>query len=383
MSSGRASRNYYGAVDITQRAIRINTKVARFPLSWQGRLRERLGPKSTDAAVARWEEAVGRLTEAERGGLRPDASDAEICHQADVTARDMADRLRDVVGVWLCRQTERAGGMLGDRLLVRLGFREDVYHDGFVEAMQALAVRDLMDARGLGDLWPGGLSSAPRYVDRWGQHRAAWLKRIVCAKFWRRTYRKLLARTRESVAVGIGLVRKGMGLYCSDEALRGSRAQDARNVAVMENVWAVNDHMQAYTLAELAAKGVANQEIWRHELLTRIAGFEMIAKDLGHVAYMVTVTCPSRFHAATTRKGRVVDNRKYADLTARDGQEYLSKQWGGRGRRACKSGAVCPRNGMAFASQSRSMTARPTGICCCSCRLLCRIGGARKCAPRR
>lgn len=296
MTAGRHSRNYAGGVWMTQERIKINTQVARFPVSWQGRLRRALGAMKTWADLDRWSEKVAKLTEVERGGLRPDASDSEICDQADVTARDFGRRLRLVAAV---------AGAKGhcERAVLRL---------------QAFFARHLLRARGLLDVW----------VWRKDKQRAGAVARMECARFWRRVYRKLHARTVEAVAVEIGLVRKTRGLYCSDDAVKRSHAQDVRNVAVLESVHAANDLGQAYKLAELAAKGGANQEIRRHELLTRIAGFELIAKDCSHFAVMVTATCPSRFHAATTRAdGRVIDNPKYQQLSPRDGQDYLAKQW--------------------------------------------------------
>jgi len=300
----RHSINYAGHTYWLTKRVKLNGQIARFPLSWQGRLRAALGPCTNWEELARWSEMVGRLTEAERGGLRPDASDSEVCAQADVTARDFHRRLTLVAGVVKAR--ERASNVA-----LRL---------------QAFVARHLLAARGMLDLW------------KWNkpENRAAAVARMGCPHFWRRAYRTLLSRTRETVAVGIGLVRKTAGMYCSDESVAGSRAQDLRNVAVLESVVGVNDHQQAYTLAELSAKGVANQEIRRHELLTRIAGFELIAKECGHFAVMVTVTCPSRFHAATTRgDGRVVDNPRYGKLSPREGQEYLAKQW-----TRCRSAAM-------------------------------------------
>lgn len=337
MTAGRHSRNYAGALFQTWERIRLNTHVARFPLSWQAKLNKKLGRAPTAGNLRRWAEVVDKLCASERGGLRPDASDGEICQQADLTARDMRDRLKDVESVWLGRAMERPGGEACGMPLVRLGFNRSPLDAGFVEAMQALAVREVLTARGLDDLWPGGLSSDPAKCG-WVKPgaRAAWIKRAMCPRFWRRVYRRLHAATVGAVEVGIGLVRKTAGLYCSDDQVKRSKAQDVRNAAVLESVVAVNDRQQAYTLAELAATGVANQEIRRHELLTRIAGFELIAKDCGHMGVMVTVTCPSRFHAATTRAdGRVIDNPKYQDLTPRDGQENLALKWS-----RCRSAAA-------------------------------------------
>jgi len=274
--------------------------VDTFPRSWQSRLLKRW---ERDHAKDRREgnlaflHRVRQLADSARGGIRPDASDADICAQADTTARDFSRRLAQVEGIARRRGATQAAG-------VRL---------------QAFFARHLLSARGLLDLWP----AKPKQADR----RPA-LKRLCCARWWRRAYRKLHARTVEACAIDIGLVRRGVALYVSDDGVRQRGAQNARNAAALESVTAINEHAQEYTLADLAAKGTANKAIRRVELLTRVAGFELIAKDCGHAAAMVTVSCPSRFHRTTTRKdGRVVDNPKWDGSTPVDAQRYLSRQW--------------------------------------------------------
>lgn len=281
---------------LTDFRLKINRAVGRFPASWRTRLEDALGSKRNWPDLERWASQVFTLTEAERGGLRPDASDGEVCQQADVTARDFRRRLDRVVAV-----AKAKGASAGAAL------RLACFH-----------ARHILRGRGLLDVWKR----------KWVERPGAAVKRMCCPHFWRRVYRRLLARTVEATAVRLGLVRRSTGLYCSDDALKRSQAQDKRNAAVLGDVVAVNDHLQTYKLAELAATGVANQEIRRHELLTRIAGFELIAKECGHIAYMVTVTCPSRFHAAKmAANGRTVDNSKFDGSTPREGQEYLCKQW--------------------------------------------------------
>jgi hypothetical protein len=122
-------------------------------------------------------------------------------------------------------------------------------------------------------------------------------------------------------------VHRHAGLYCSDDALKRRRAQNARNAGVLEHTLAVNELGQDYKLADLAAKGTANKAIRRAELMTRIAGFELIAKSMGHAAMMLTVTCPSRMHARKTVDGKPVENPKYDGTTPREAQAYLAKQW--------------------------------------------------------
>ena len=295
-----ANRNPAG-VGLYQR-IKLNSVVERFPLSWRTRLFDSIG-RLDNQTYDLWHERVSMLVDAERGGLRPDAGDADICQVAQTTSDDFARRLK-LAGV------------------VAAG---DGWGDEWVEAFQALTARQLLDARGMSSFYPCGP----------GVTRGGVLKRLECPKWWRRTLRKLHARTVEACAVGIGLVSQAAGLYASDEAVKRRAGQNARNAAALESVTAVNDLMQSRTLAQLAATGTANKSIRRVELLTRIAGFELLSKKSGHVGYMVTVTCPSRFHRKTTKDGRVFDNRKYDGSTADDGQSYLSAAWA-----RCRSAAV-------------------------------------------
>lgn len=277
--------------------------VDTFPRTWQARLLSgwRSGHRKDRAgANSKLREAAHKLTDAARGGVRADANDAEICRAADLAARDASDRLKDLRRVWI-----------GEAQWQEMG--EDQR-----EALEALTLRSVLADRGMGDMWPD-----PSRTSRKGA-----LLRLQCARWWRRVLRKLHARTVEACAISIGLVRKTAGLYASDESVKRRAGQNARNAAALESVHAVNDHGQDFTLAELAAKGTANKSIRRVELLTRIAGFEQIAKDCGHVGFMVTMTCPSRFHPATTRAdGRIFDNPKFDGSTPAEAQRYLSGQW--------------------------------------------------------
>lgn len=271
--------------------------VSAFPKSWQDGLLSSWAKEHDDdrrTGNLGLLERVRTLADSARGGISPDASDAEICNQADNTARDFIRRLERVTAIG--------------------GFR----NPAMVERLQSFYCRNLLRERGLLDLWQV----------KGKRSRQGAIKRIQCAKWWRRAYRKLHARTVESCAISIGLVGKTAGAYASDDTVQRRLAQNRRNAAVLESVTAVNDQGQAYTLAELAATGTANKPIRRMELLTRVAGFELIAKERGDIAYMVTMTCPSRFHKKSTRAdGRVFNNPKYDGSTPDEAQRYLSRQW--------------------------------------------------------
>lgn len=310
MRAGKVSRyagkRPVGAFDLWDQ-IKLATLVERFPVSWRKHLSDALGRLSRET-YDKWVEAVDKLTAAERGGISPDATDADICLAAELASRDMIARLKDNEAVFIGREAV------------------EVYGPDFLEAMNALMCRALLDARGMLDLWPQGRRTS----------RSGAVQRLCDPKWWRRTLRKLHARTVEACAIAIGLVGRHAGPYASNESVKRCTAARMRTAAVLESVTAVNDLMQDSTLSKLAAKSVSNKAIRRVELLTRIAGFEQIAKGQGHIVCMITLTCPSRFHRMVARgKSDAVPNPRYDGSTPHDGQRYLSRAWA-----ACRAAAA-------------------------------------------
>jgi len=164
--------------------------------------------------------------------------------------------------------------------------------------------------------------------DAKGMTDSGAIARMSDSKWWRRQLRKLHAKTVESSAIKLGYVNKTRDIYASGESVHRRIQQNKRNANILEATTATNELNQQFTLAELAATSTANKAIRRTELMTRISGFEIIAKDSGHVGSFMTITCPSRMHRwKTVNNGKVIENKKYDGTNPAQAQSYLSQTW--------------------------------------------------------
>lgn len=162
------------------------------------------------------------------------------------------------------------------------------------------------------------------------QDLAPAIARMTDPLWWRRQLRKVQAKDVEGAAISLGLVNRARDPYVSNESLNRRQQQNRRNAEALEATIARNELGQEFTLAELASKGTANKAIRRAELMTRISGFERIARDLQHAGLFFTITCPSRMHKWRTVKGgtgRVIENSRYDGTTPREAQAYLATTW--------------------------------------------------------
>lgn len=158
------------------------------------------------------------------------------------------------------------------------------------------------------------------------------IARLSDEQFWRRRLRVKHGRAIEKEAININIVNAKAEIYASNCSVSRRKAQKTRNRRMLEEVYAVNEAGQEYTLAELADLSVSNPAIRRGELMTRIAGFEQYARVNNHVGEFYTITCPSRMHAMTYRKNQghkaqVSINKKYDGTSPMKAQKYMSEVW--------------------------------------------------------
>ena len=149
------------------------------------------------------------------------------------------------------------------------------------------------------------------------------IARMSSVRWWKRALRKRF-RNCESSAIQAGLVHSRAGCYVSDVAHNRRQSQIRRNARLLENLEAINDAGDVFSVAELASTNVSNPVNRFAELMTRIKGCEEYAKHKSYDCIFLTLTTPSRMHARLS--GSMQPNPRYDGTPPRHAQNYLSKK---------------------------------------------------------
>jgi hypothetical protein len=154
---------------------------------------------------------------------------------------------------------------------------------------------------------------------------AGAIARCLDPKWWRRKIRSHQDSILEYVHIKLGLVNIQKGIYSSNNCVKRKLEQWKRNENLLASMEAENDLGQVFNLLELAKRGISNLTNRRNELMTRLAGFEGIAKDRNDKGVFYTLTAPSKYHSHTARPCK--PNPKYQGASPADTQNYLNLVW--------------------------------------------------------
>ncbi|MFM4740391.1 replication endonuclease [Aeromonas veronii] len=166
-----------------------------------------------------------------------------------------------------------------------------------------------------------------------------WLNRWVDPAYLVRAIRRTSARRLFDASRLAGVVGKFADPYAPSYLVSRRIHRVRKNRATLSGLAAVSvsDPLVGCPLVDAIDASVSNPEVQRAELMTRLKGFETIAKQERHAALFLTITCPSRFHP--TSGGKTNPNWIAAGRpTVKDGQDYLNGVWRNIGRRCADKG---------------------------------------------
>jgi hypothetical protein len=151
------------------------------------------------------------------------------------------------------------------------------------------------------------------------------IKRMCDKKWWNRRLRKIFNQAYEHTAIELNLVQKYKQIYASDLTVNKRQQQKLRNEQMLSSMSVINDIGQQFSLKELSDLNVSNPAIRKAELMVRMRGFEELSKSHNHQGIFITITCPSKFHAAFAKSGQ--RNPKYEGFTPYQANQYLCDVW--------------------------------------------------------
>ena len=151
------------------------------------------------------------------------------------------------------------------------------------------------------------------------------IKRMQDKGWWLRKLRRLITKSREGVMIELEQVSRTKGIYCSDLTVMNRQYQKKQQLEMLKSLVMTNELGEQFSLHDLYEVNVSNPTLRRNELMTRMRGFEDMAKEFGNIGILITLTCPSKFHNSYSKSGD--RNPKWQGLTPYDGQQYLSNTW--------------------------------------------------------
>ncbi|MHC9057778.1 replication endonuclease [Pantoea sp. y20] len=151
--------------------------------------------------------------------------------------------------------------------------------------------------------------------------------RIESPSWWLKRLTRMRNEWREHLMIAACYVSKKNAPYCSDMTLKEWQAQRKSNIEYLKAMELEDiETGERTSLADKVLKSTANPENRRRELMTRVSGFEELAKADGLAGEFYTLTAPSRYHSMHTSGSR---NDKWTKCaySPRNTQRYLCKVW--------------------------------------------------------
>ncbi len=148
--------------------------------------------------------------------------------------------------------------------------------------------------------------------------------RMQNERWWRGQLRRVAAAWREHLQIALANVSKIHTPYASTMTVIEWREQKRRIREFLKGMELEDEEGNRVSLIDKYDGSVANPDIRRCELMTRIRGFENICHQMGFVGEFYTLTAPGSYHATIKTGHR---NRKWNGASPTETQRYLCHLW--------------------------------------------------------
>lgn len=127
----------------------------------------------------------------------------------------------------------------------------------------------------------------------------AAIARLVSPEFWERRLKEQRTRWIESLSIAAMLVNCSTTPYVSDRGVTAVLSQKLANLRYLKMMDVQDEETgERFDLYDKFEKSVSNPVNRYNELMTMTRGIEDVAMERGDTGWFLTLTCPSKFHAA-------------------------------------------------------------------------------------
>ena len=129
-----------------------------------------------------------------------------------------------------------------------------------------------------------------------GKTHASTIARMIDPDVWERKLKQRSKQQDEQIIRDKGRIFRDGEVYSSDRNVNQFIEMQKDNQEFLKRQRVISDQGDELSLAEIAAKTVANPAHRRTEMMTRMRGTEEIAKAMGFTCLFITLTAASIFH---------------------------------------------------------------------------------------
>ena len=149
--------------------------------------------------------------------------------------------------------------------------------------------------------------------------------RLRDERFWLALIRRERKQVIAELERALGLVSARTQKYCGDITYSDYKYSEEKAIKYLERHYLQSPDGKVVSLKEVSDHNVSNPYVRFCEWISRVKGFDTVAREQNHHSMMVSLTVPGYMHAALKKTGKL--NGKYDGATVKECMAYLNSVW--------------------------------------------------------